>query len=154
MLTYALLALLIFPLQAPKANLSHTTSFVVFPQDSNANPPMAFGGKLLAEMDRTAGITVRRFLYQSPLKARDAVTVSIRDLDFKKSAQVKDLLFVTGTVVETGTKSITMRVKVERELADETRELLLEGTFVFCSYDLTSKTAIPHGLVVVKPPLP
>jgi hypothetical protein len=41
-----------------------STCFVVFPQDCNANFPMLFGGKVLAEMDRCAGIAVRRTLYQ------------------------------------------------------------------------------------------
>ena len=143
---YCLLLCCLLALQGPAPNLSHTTSFVVFPQDTNANPPMSFGGKLMAEMDRCAGITARRFLYRSPTGARDAVTVEVLNLKFLKAAQVKDLLFVTGTVVKAGSKSITMHLKLERELPDETRELLLEGDFVFVAFDLTTKKAIEHGL--------
>jgi acyl-CoA hydrolase len=125
----------------------HTTSFVVFPADTNANPPMAFGGKLMAEMDRCAGITVRRFLYSSTV-VHDAVTVAVKDLQFHKGAAVKDLLFVSGEVVEAGGKSVTVTVIVERETADLKREKLLSGTFVFCAFDLEAKKAVAHGVAL------
>lgn len=127
-------------------NVTHTTSFVVFPQDCNANPPMLFGGKILAEMDRCAGITVRRFLYSSPLGAKDAVTVGINNVKFYKAGEVKDLIFITGKVIKTGKASITLEVAVERELANK-RELLVVGEFVFCSFDRIAQKAIPHGIV-------
>lgn len=122
-----------------------SSAFVVFPQDCNANPPMCFGGKLLAEMDRCAGITVRRFLYRSTV--RDAVTVAVDNVRFIKAAQVKDLLVVTGEVVKVGEKTITIAVKVERE-GVEANELLVSGEFTFCSFDLASKKAVPHGLTL------
>jgi acyl-CoA hydrolase len=128
-------------------NLHHTTSFVVFPQDCNANPPMLFGGKILAEMDRCAGITVRRLLYASPTGAKDAVTVSINNVKFHKAGEVKDLIFITGKVVKTGNSSITLEVIVERELPDK-REVLVTGEVVFVSFDLQTKKAIPHGIVL------
>lgn len=127
-------------------NVTHTTSFVAFAADANANPPMVFGGKLLSEMDRCAGITVRRFLYSSPTGARDAVTVAVNNVRFARGAAVKDLIFVTGAVVKRSQKSITVAVKVEKETADGKRELLVEGDFVFVAYDIASKQAIPHGL--------
>lgn len=128
-------------------NVSHTTSFVAFPQDCNANPPMVFGGKLLSEMDRCAGITTRRLLYNSPTGAKDAVTIAINNVKFHKSAQVKDLLFVTGKVLKVGEKSITIKVTIEKELLKE-RELVIEGEFIFCAYDLETKKAIPHGIII------
>lgn len=126
-----------------KLNITHETSFVVFPQDCNANPPMLFGGKILAEMDRCAGITARRLLYASSIK--DAVTVGITDVRFVKSGEVKDLVFVTGTVTKLGSKSITIYVKVEREKG-QNRELLADGMFTFVSYDVVNKMAVEHGL--------
>lgn len=132
---------------ADSVQTKHTTSFVVFPADTNANPPMAFGGKLMSEMDRCAGITVRRFLYSSTV-VHDAVTVAVKDLQFHKGAAVKDLLFVSGEVVEAGGKSVTVTVIVERETADLKREKLLSGTFVFCAFDLESKKAVVHGVVL------
>jgi len=128
-----------------KLNTVHTTSFVVFPQDCNANPPMLFGGKILSEMDRCAAITVRRLLYSSPVGAKDAVTIGINNVKFHKAGEVKDLIFVTGKIVKTGNTSIMVEVTVERELPDK-REVLVTGEFVFVSFDLATKKAIPHGI--------
>ncbi len=124
--------------------LVHQTSFVVFPQDCNANN-MLFGGKTLAEMDRTAAVTTRRLLYSSPVGARDAVTVAIDGVRFHKAAQVKDLVYVTGTVTEVGKKSVTVKVAVERETATA-KELLAEGEFTFVAYDAETRKAIEHGV--------
>lgn len=140
----------------PKSQLRHiantpigptitTTSFVVFPQDCNANPPMLFGGKTLSEMDRCAGITARRFLYNSPTGAKDAVTASINEVKFHKGAQVKDLITLTGKITKVGIKTITIQVTVERELANE-KELIADGEFVYCAFNLEQKRAIAHGL--------
>jgi acyl-CoA hydrolase len=105
---------------------------------------MLFGGKVLAEMDRCAGITTRRFLYSSPTGAKDAVTKSMA-VTFQKSAQVKDLVFITGKVTKVGETSITLHMVAERETATG-RETLVEGDFVFVAYDLVQKTSVPHGI--------
>lgn len=122
-----------------------TTCFVVFPADCNANPPMAFGGKMMAEMDRCAAVTVRRFLYGSPAGARDAVTVSVDRLTFHHPAEVKDLVVVSGRVVKAGEKSVTVAVAAGRERPGEFR-LLTDAEFTFVAYDLERKRAVPHGL--------
>lgn len=126
-------------------NLEHTTSFVVQPQDTNHNYPMLFGGKSLAEMDRCAGITTRRLLYHSPTGAKDAVTIAINNVKFLKGGEVKDLIFITGKVVKLGEKSVTVKMTMERETKDG-RTTLIEAEYVFVSYDLEKKEAIPHGL--------
>lgn len=126
-------------------NLVFSSAFVVFPQDCNANPPMVFGGKLLSEMDRCAGVAARRLLYASPTGAKDAVTVGINNVVFHKSAEIKDLVFVTGTIVRTGGKSITIKVIAEKETSEK-RELLLSADFTFCAFDLNAKKAIEHGI--------
>lgn len=150
LLTVAFAALLLVqPVRAEKPlNLTFATAFVVFPQDANANPPMAFGGKLLSEMDRCAGITTRRLLYASPTGARDAVTVGIRDVAFHKPAKVKDLLVVTGAVIVVRNKAIEVRVFVERETDDGNRELLVEGVFTYVAFDLEKKRAVEHGIAI------
>lgn len=144
-----ILLALLFVGRMQDVNTVHTTSYVVFPEDCNANPPMAFGGKLFSSMDRCAGITVRRFLYSS-LVTNDAVTVSVNNLVYHKGAKVKDLLFVTGTITDVGRTSITMKVVIERELPDLKRELIVSGEFVFCAIDLETKKAVPHGIVLPK----
>lgn len=125
---------------------TNTTSFVCFPADCNSNPPMIFGGKLLAEMDRNSAITVRRRLYDSPVK--DYVTVAINNVKFHKAAEVKDLLLVTSTITNYGNKSITMYTKIERELDGGVKELIIDGEFIFVAYDVKNKKAVEHGLNV------
>ena len=125
-------------------NIKHETSFVVFPADCNANFPMLFGGKVLAEMDRCAGVTTRRLLYASSVK--DAVTVGIADMKFHRAGKVKDLLFVSSEVIKLGDKSITIRVQVHREDGKAARELLAEGIFTFVAYDTAAQKAVSHGL--------
>ena len=98
-------------------------------------------------MDRCAGITTRRFLYASPIEAKDAVTVAINNIKFHTTAEVKDLLFVKGIVTKAGEKSITVKVTIEKETKDK-RELVIEGEFIFCAYDLSQKKAIPHGIKI------
>lgn len=130
-------------------NREFSTSFVAFPQDCNANPPMLFGGKLLAEMDRCAGIATRRFLYSSPAGAKDAVTVGIDKVRFHKAAKVKDLLVVTGRVANAGKKSVTIFIIVERETRDG-REVIADGEYTFVAYDLAEQKAIEHGISLAK----
>lgn len=150
-LKLALLFLLVNPTLAQESivakNIEHSTSFVVQPQDTNHNYPMLFGGKTLAEMDRCAGITTRRLLYNSPTGAKDAVTIAINYVKFIKRAEVKDLLFISGKVIKLGEKSITIKIKMERETKNG-RELLSEAEYVFVAYNIEEKKAIPHGLIL------
>ena len=123
-----------------------STSFVAFPADCNANPPMVFGGKLFSEMDRCAGIEARRFLYKSQM-AKDAATVGVTDLVFHKAARVKDLLTVRAVVTKAGTRSITMYVTITREVkGSDYPELIVSGVFTYVAFDLKTEKAIPHGL--------
>lgn len=127
--------------------LVHKTSFVVYPADCNHLGSL-FGGKTLAEMDRTAGMTTRRFLYASPVGARDAVTVAVDDVRFHRAGQVKDLVVVTGTVVDACKKAVKVKVDVERETADG-GELLAEGVFTFVAYDPATKKAVEHNVLLL-----
>lgn len=127
----------------------HETSFVVFPVDCNANPPMLFGGKILAEMDRCAAICARRALYESKVTS-DYVTVGINNVKFLRAGQVKDLIYVTSEITKIGEKSITIRVLVQRENRDKSRDVLCEAEFVFVAYDVTNKKSVAHGLSLNK----
>lgn len=130
-----------------------TTSFVVFPQDTNYMPPMVFGGKMLAEMDIAAATAVRRLLYSSPAGAKDAVTVGVESVKFHAGAEVKDLIFLDAEIVKVGIKSVSVQVKGYREHPSREqplRELMCEGLFHFSAYDLGTKKAIPHGLTLPK----
>ena len=149
-------------------NLTHETSFAVFPGDCNYHYPMVFGGKMLAEMDKCAATTVRRFLYDSPNEAKHALTVGVDKVIFHKGAEVGDLIFLTGTVKDVGQKRISVWVKAEREnnkIIEQqnldkwggfhrtmtpllVRTVMAEGMFHFCAYDMTVKMSMQHGLVL------
>lgn len=155
-------------------NLTHETSFAVFPGDCNYHYPMVFGGKMLAEMDRCAATAVRRFLYDSPTGAKHALTVGVDKMTFHKGAEVGDLIFLVGTIIRVGTKAITVKVVAERETntfnkkpdqwigrdaasggymkylyrGKVTRESMAEGLFTFCAYDMEQKKSMPHGMIL------
>jgi acyl-CoA thioesterase YciA len=120
----------------------HETSFVVYPADCNHNGTL-FGGKIMAEMDRCAGVATRRWLYGS--NAKDAVTISADGISFRKTGKVKDMIFVRAKIIDVGKKTVTLGVNVERETSDGEREILAIGTFVFCAVDLVTGKAIEHG---------
>lgn len=124
------------------------TRFVVYPADTNHNGTL-FGGKILAEMDRIAGIATRLFLDQPSSKAKDAVTVGISKVRFLKAGNVKDLVVISGTVTGAGEKSVTVLVKVER-VSNQERELLADAEFTFVAYDFKEKKSVAHGLTLEK----
>ncbi len=142
---FACLLLLILPFSVTAQEVTTQTAFVVFPADCNSNPPAAFGGKLMAEMDRAAAIAVRRFLYKSPTGAKDAVTVAVENVQFKAAARVKDLLLLKAVVREAGRTSIKVDVTIERETR-EGCEVVTTGRFVFVAVDLTTGKSLPHGI--------
>lgn len=137
------------PPQVQPLNLEHETSFVVFPADTNANPPMAFGGKLFSEMDRCAAIACRRLLYASS-NAKDAVTANV-EVKYHKPAQVKDLLFVHAVITRVGKTSIYVHVEILKEVnGSPFRALIASADFTFVSFDVEKKIAIEHGVVIEK----
>ncbi len=122
-------------------NTTHATSFVVYPKQTNHMGTL-FGGRVVSEMDRTAGIAVRRLLYAST--ARSAVTVAISEVSFKAPGKVGDLVFVTADVVALSRKTITLKVRAERENADGTRTLLADAVFIFAA--MADGKSAEHGL--------
>lgn len=126
----------------PPLNLKHSTSFVVYPQDTNHLGTL-FGGKTLAEMDRAAGVCVRRLLYASP--AKRAVTSAADSVRFLRPARVGDLLFVSAEVSSLGEKFINVDVVVEREGDGGGRLKLAEAGFTFVAVDEAGKP-VAHGL--------
>lgn len=128
---------------APRLNLEHSTSFVVYPKDTNHMGTL-FGGRTMAEMDRTAGVAVRRFLYAS--KVKRAVTTGADSVRFLRPGKVGDLVYVTGRVSGVGEKFINVDVTVQRELDGGVRETLAEAGFTFVAIDPETGKSTPHGL--------
>lgn len=135
-------------------NITHTTNFFIFPQDTNYHPPMVFGGKMLSEMDICAAGAVRRALYDSPT-AKDALTVAVNNARFLKGAVVKDMIFMVATITKLGIKSLEVHVEAFKEQpvvlgpgyyvkADRTK--MAEADFVFTAYDMKYEKSIAHNL--------
>lgn len=151
-------------------NLKHADSFSVFPADCNYHYPMIFGGKMLAEMDRTAATAARRLLYDSPTGAKHALTVNV-NIDFSAGAEVGDLIFISAEIKEVGLKRIVVAVKAEKESNDPiktpvtvgdptdprtiisykhepkvSRKLMAFGEIAFCAYNMETRKSMEHGL--------
>lgn len=125
-------------------NLTHESNFMVFPEHTNYMPPMIFGGKMLSEMDICAAVTVRRAMIGTLCDS--AVTVGVDKVKFFAGAIIGDLIYLRGTVVKTGIKSIQVFVECEREHKDGQREKIAEGYYTFVSRQ--DSTPHPHGLTM------
>lgn len=137
------------PRQMPGAakNLEVESSFVVQPADLN-HMGSTFGGKIFSEMDRCAGVAVRRCLYDSSFNHGDmkAVTVAVDDFTFQRYTTTGDLLFVKATIVKLGEKSLTVKVTCSDEEPDGKRYTVAEGTFTFVS--VKDRRGVPHNLTL------
>jgi acyl-CoA hydrolase len=101
----------------------------VFPQDTNSYGTL-FGGKLMAMMDKAAGIVASKFAH------REFVTVSIDTMEFKSPARQGDLIEVVGEVVFTSTHTACCRViAYAMRKADWTRVEICSGFFFMVAID-------------------
>lgn len=130
------------PAPARKLNLAHSTSFVVYPADTNHMGTL-FGGKLLAEFDRTAGIAVRRLLYAS--RCGRAVTAGAEAVRFLQPASVGDLILVNARVTRLGERSVTVELEAVRETRDSSVKVA-DAVFTFVAVDPATGKAAGHGL--------
>ena len=129
----------------------YETSFIVFPQDTNTleDKHMVFGGKMLAEMDKVASISVKRWMYDNNLP-RDwyAVTVGVNKVSFHRPAYLGDLVRLTGTIESVGKTSVTIRVTTEMQNKGVGHTFLMgSGLFTFCTVhtvDGTDNVPIKH----------
>lgn len=121
----------------------HPHYFYVYPADLNHMNTL-FGGKMLAEMDRCAGVVVRRFLHRRT-ERMDPVTVAVEQVTFHVPVKQKDLVTIEGAIKEVGKKSIKVKLEVWRE-APGVRELAADGTFVFVTVDVNTRKAVEHGM--------
>jgi acyl-CoA thioesterase YciA len=126
-----------------RLNLEHSTSFVVYPADANHLGTL-FGGKTLAEMDRAAGIAVRRLLYGSA--AKRAVTARIDGVRFLRPGRVGDLVFLECRVEKLEGAEVGVHVAAAREADGGARETLARGVFTFVAIDPGTGKPAGHGL--------
>lgn len=118
-----------------------THSFTVFPQDMNYACSL-FGGKIAMEMDIAGAKVVRRALYGCG--SDGCVTASVDRIDFKKPAQLGDLITMTSEIKALGESSIQVRIKVDRESLIGEVEEICSANFTFVA--IKDKKPFPHGI--------
>lgn len=102
---------------------------LVFPKDTN-HLNTAFGGWVLALMDKAASVAAVRQANSSVVTARmDAV-------DFHLPIRVGDAVILDARVIKVGRTSMTVQVDVYREnMVSGEQQLATSGLFVFVAVD-------------------
>jgi len=101
-----------------------------------------FGGKGMAEMDIAGVKVVRRALYGTD--SDGCVTASVDRIDFKKPAQMGDLVTMTSEIKALGRSSVQVRITVVRESLTGYVEEICAANFTFVA--IKDKKPFPHGL--------
>lgn len=121
--------------------LTAVHSFTVFPQDMNYADSL-YGGKLMYEMDIAGVKVVRRALYGTG--SDGCVTASVDRIDFKKPAEMGDLITMTSEIKALGKSSVQVRIKVMRESLIGDVEEICAANFTFVA--IKDKKPFHHGL--------
>ncbi len=103
---------------------------VMMPKDTNAEGTI-FGGVILSLMDQAAYIEAIRQAH------RQYVTVSFKEVEFKKPVYVGDVLSVYAETVRIGRTSMTIRVRVcaHRRTDPDKHVEVTQGELVFVAVD-------------------
>ena len=110
----------------------NTTSFVVYPEDTNAlGLNMIHGGKMLKEMDRFAAVLVKRKIRESikqmilgnlitaeNSKKLYSVTVGVDKVSFQAPAFIGDVVHLSGSVTHAGKTSLKVKINAQAERMD------------------------------------
>ncbi|MDX2074121.1 MAG: acyl-CoA thioesterase [Alphaproteobacteria bacterium] len=115
---------------------------IAMPSDTNPDGDM-FGGWIVSQMDLAGYLTARK------IARKKLATVAIDDIVFHAPVFVGDCLECFTRVEKTGRTSITVTVEayVERKdkSADEPKEKVTEGRFVFVAIDKDRKPSPIHA---------
>ncbi len=103
---------------------------VMMPKDTNAEGTI-FGGVILSLMDQAAYIEAIRQAH------RQYVTVSFKEVEFKKPVYVGDVLSLYSETVRIGRTSMTIRVRVcaHRRTDPDKHVEVTQGELVFVAVD-------------------
>lgn len=103
---------------------------VLLPRDTNGYGTI-FGGIILSYIDQAGAVAAKR------VTRHNIVTVSMKEVIFRKPVYVADLVSFYAEVTSTGTTSISTRVCVEAERASAPHETLAvtEAEVVFVAVD-------------------
>lgn len=112
---------------------------VMMPRDTNAEGTI-FGGVILSLMDQAAYIEAMRQAH------RRYVTVSFREVEFKRPVYVGDVLSVYGQAVRIGRTSLTIQlhVRARRRINPDENVEVTKGEVVFVCVDEDGKP-VPVG---------
>ena len=112
----------------------------IFPGDTNAYGT-AFGGKILALMDRAAGLAASRYAHQH------FVTASLDAMEFRAPVRQGQIAEIVAQVVYTSARSCAVKVLVyAAEKTDWRRKFCGRGVFFMVSVD-------PEGKILTVPAL-
>ena len=115
----------------PPAASAVETTHIVLPTDTN---PMGtcFGGRIMQWMDITAAVAAGRHC------GTPAVTVALDEVHFKHPIRLGDVVILWSCVNYTGSTSMEVGVRVEREEPSSRQRLhCLSGYFTFVAVDPT-----------------
>lgn len=103
---------------------------VLLPRDTNGYGTI-FGGIILSYIDQAGAVAARR------VTRHKVVTVSMKEVIFRKPVYVADIVSFYAEVTATGTTSVTTRISVEAERAREPFEThaVTEAEVVFVTVD-------------------
>lgn len=126
-------------------NSGTVTTQLVLPTDTNTFGT-AFGGQIMRWMDIAASVAASRHCGQP------SVTASVDDLAFERPIRMGDIVVLKACVNFTGTTSMEVGVRVEREdPRSRTREHALSGYFTFVAVDTEGRPSPVPGIVPSTP---
>lgn len=111
-----------------------TLRVTMLPRDTNARGTI-FGGVILSHIDLAGGIAAAR------RAARTFVTRAMREVEFIAPVYVGDVVSFYTTVVREGKTSVTVKVSVEAERAEEAalRVKVTEAEVIYVAVDEAGK---------------
>lgn len=113
----------------------------IYPKDLNHNGT-AFGGFIMAEMDKAASIVVEEIIIGK------AVTVFVDNLHFKHPLKNGDIISVYAEVKKIGHTSITLHVSFETRCSESKQEYsICDALFVFVAIDDNGKPRAVKPLI-------
>jgi len=110
--------------------------YLVLPGDANGQGVL-FGGKLLSWIDMLAGIVALRHTNAQVL------AVAMDHIQFKKSANVTDVITLFGRITWVGNTSMEIKIDTYRENKETPRELINTAYAVMVCVDDVTKKPIP-----------
>jgi acyl-CoA thioesterase YciA len=116
---------------------------VMMPRDTNPYGTI-FGGVTMSYIDQAGVVGARRAIRRAGWPIQPLVTVAMNGVEFHEPVFVGDVVSFLTEVARVGRTSITMRVTVETERAEETVKLTeAEVTYVAVKVEDEGRKPVP-----------